>query len=158
MRHILVPTDFSATAQAALEYAVTLCRDLRGRMTVLHVIFAEKIRNEFPGLDAIDYLSASAADKESASSDEKIESWKALALEKLNAAIMPEWRRDLKIDTMVLEGRPSESIIDHACQHEGDLIVMGTHGRGPVAHFFLGSVTENVLRSAKCPVLVVRKP
>jgi nucleotide-binding universal stress UspA family protein len=38
------------------------------------------------------------------------------------------------------------------------LIVMGTHGRGPVAHLFMGSVAERVVRMAPCPVLTVRHP
>jgi nucleotide-binding universal stress UspA family protein len=154
MRHILVPTDFSDTAQAALVYAVDLCRDLRGRLTVLHVVFAEKYENEFPGLDAFGYLSASA--NSAGRPEGTILQWKALAFEKLNSSIDPKWRDGLSIETVVAEGRPSKAIVEHACKHKGDMIVMGTHGRGPVANFFLGSVTENVLRSADCPVVVVR--
>lgn len=154
MRHIVVPTDFSETARAALRYAVNLCRDLRGRMTVLHVIFAEKYQNEFPGLDAFGYLSASVDLPGGA--EGTIEQWKALALDRLNASIDPKWREGISIETLVIDGRPSKAIVDYACADQGDMIVMGTHGRGPVAQFFLGSVTENVLRSSKCPVVVVR--
>jgi hypothetical protein len=39
-----------------------------------------------------------------------------------------------------------------------DLVVLGTHGRGPVAHMLLGSVAERVVRMAPCPVLTVRHP
>jgi nucleotide-binding universal stress UspA family protein len=38
-----------------------------------------------------------------------------------------------------------------------DLIVMGTHGRGPIAHMLLGSVAEKVVRKSPCPVLTVRE-
>ena len=60
------------------------------------------------------------------------------------------------IETAIEEGRPSLKIVEYARDHDVDMIVMGTHGRGPVAHFFLGSVAENVVRSADCPVLTVR--
>ena len=43
-----------------------------------------------------------------------------------------------------------------AQEHEVDLIVMGTHGRTGLAHMFLGSVAEKVIRHATCPVLVTR--
>jgi nucleotide-binding universal stress UspA family protein len=157
MRHILVPTDFSQAAQAAIDYAVDLCRDLGGRLTLLHVIFADRLQNEFPGLDALGYLSASRDEPQIASERGRdLEQWKAVALEKLNGCINAKWPTELAIDTVVVEGRPSERIVEHARTQNVDLIVMGTHGRGPVAQFFLGSVTENVLRSASCPVLVVR--
>ena len=159
MRHIVVPTDFSETARAALEFAVTLCRDLRGRLTVLHVIYTDKYRQEFAGLEALDYLSATAETVVAEPDrDEQVEKWKTKALEKLNAAIDPAWRKELTIEAVVAEGRPSDKIVEYARGNQGNMIVMGTHGRRPVAQFFLGSVTENVLRSADCPVVVVRHP
>ena len=58
MRHILVPTDFSETARAALEYAVELCQDSHDRITLLHVSDTEKaLPKRSSGLDAIGYLS-----------------------------------------------------------------------------------------------------
>jgi nucleotide-binding universal stress UspA family protein len=46
-------------------------------------------------------------------------------------------------------------IIEYAVDHEIDLIVMGTHGRGALRHLLMGSVAERVVRSAPCPVLTV---
>ncbi len=54
------------------------------------------------------------------------------------------------------EGKPFVEITNYARQHDIDLIVMGTHGRGGISHLLLGSVTENVIRTAPCPVLTVR--
>lgn len=48
------------------------------------------------------------------------------------------------------------TIIEFAKQTHVDIIVVGTHGRGPVGHFLMGSVAEHVVRNAPCPVLVVR--
>ncbi len=53
-------------------------------------------------------------------------------------------------------GTPCEKIIEVATKEEIDLIVMGTHARTGIAHFLIGSVTEKVIRTAPCPVLVIR--
>jgi nucleotide-binding universal stress UspA family protein len=53
---------------------------------------------------------------------------------------------------------PALTIVEYAQNHEIDLIVMGTHGRGALAHLFMGSVAERVVRLARCPVLTVRHP
>ena len=55
-------------------------------------------------------------------------------------------------------GQPFVEIIRYAREKNVDVIVMGTHGRGAVAHMLLGSVTEQVVRMASCPVLTVRDP
>ena len=65
-------------------------------------------------------------------------------------------RKDLPSE--VLTGSPARTIVDAARQHQCDLIVMGTHGRHGMAHLLLGSVAERVVRTAACPVLVVRRP
>ena len=51
---------------------------------------------------------------------------------------------------------PVEEIVDYAKEKNIDLIVMGTHGRGWLAHVLMGSVAEKVVRKAPCPVLTVR--
>jgi len=58
--------------------------------------------------------------------------------------------------TSVSVGRPFAEIIAYAREHEIDMIVMGTHGRGAIAHMLLGSTTEKVVRKAPCAVLTVR--
>jgi nucleotide-binding universal stress UspA family protein len=58
----------------------------------------------------------------------------------------------------VRSGSPAAEIIRYAEDRSIDLIVMGTHGRGIVAHAVMGSVAEKVVRTAPCPVLTVREP
>ena len=60
------------------------------------------------------------------------------------------------MSTEVFVGRPVAAIVEAAKMRKADLIVMGTHGRGALAHLVLGSVAERVLRTAQCPVLTVR--
>ncbi len=55
-------------------------------------------------------------------------------------------------------GHAFMEIIQYATDNAIDMIVMGTHGRGPVKHLLLGSVAERVVRKASCPVLTVRQP
>ena len=54
-----------------------------------------------------------------------------------------------------LEGSPAELILSQAENSRVDLIVLGSHGRGPLSHLFLGSVADGVLQRARCPVLIV---
>ena len=58
--------------------------------------------------------------------------------------------------TSVRMGRPFAAIIDYARTNDICLIVMGTHGRGAIAHMLLGSTTEKVVRKAPCAVMTVR--
>ena len=159
MRHILVPFDFSEAAQAALAYAVELSQQVPGRITLLHVIYTAKVTETLLGLDALEYLSKTLelpAVSAGIAPSFNVDEVKKVAREKLEESIDATWRERVPIETAFEEGRPSIKIVDYARDHEVDLIVMGTHGRGLVAQFFLGSVTENVIRSATCPVLTVR--
>jgi len=60
------------------------------------------------------------------------------------------------VDFLVWEGDPGEAIIDAAQAESADMIVVGSHGRGAVGRFLIGSVSDHVVRNAWCPVLVVR--
>ncbi len=60
------------------------------------------------------------------------------------------------VSTIVeLEGNPAELILTEAENSRVDLIVLGSHSRGPLSHLFLGSVADGVLQRARCPVLIV---
>src|SRR5205823_3854484 len=77
--------------------------------------------------------------------------------ERLERLLTDTDRRELRVTTaQITSVAPAREIVEYA-QREGiDLIVMGTHGRGPVGHLLLGSVAERVVRAAPCPVLTVR--
>jgi nucleotide-binding universal stress UspA family protein len=60
------------------------------------------------------------------------------------------------VDFLVWEGDPGEAIIDAAQAEGADMIIVGSHGRGAVGRFLIGSVSDHVVRNASCPVLVVR--
>ena len=64
----------------------------------------------------------------------------------------------IRVRSEVLSGKPTESLAEYASKNGVDLIVMATHGRSGVSHWYWGSVAERVLRSACVPVLMVRAP
>ena len=140
LKNILVPHDFSDTSEAAMQYAFELARTFGAKLQVVHV--SEKARfemsTEFPlGLD----LSLEDAIRE-----------------RLLKIMATDAHRELQPSFQVLSGSPHVEIVRYAKDHAIDLIVMGTHGRGVVAHAVMGSVAEKVVRHAPCPVLNVRHP
>lgn len=60
------------------------------------------------------------------------------------------------ITTSVIDGTPKEAILDEAEKNEVDLIVMGSHGRGAIGRFLIGSVSQAITLHAKCSVMIVR--
>jgi nucleotide-binding universal stress UspA family protein len=143
LKRILVPIDFSETSEAALGHAVPLASAFSASMYVLHVV------------------------RRMLAETGKSEAWRPpLSLsEKDQGGVQEELRKLLERQTptvqaqaLVKVGSPFLEIVRCAKEMDIDLIVMGTHGRGPVAHMLIGSVAERVVRTAPCPVLTVRHP
>ena len=141
---ILVPLDFSAPSDAALECARTVARRFGATLRLLHVA-----DDPYRVLYSSDVL--------------------VPEVERLRAEIVREatgWLRDRVTEPDVTElgatvetiiGTPAGSIVEYADGNDIDLIVMGTHGRSGMSHVLVGSVTERVVRTASCPVLTVRE-
>lgn len=157
MRHILVATDFSDTAAAALAQAAKLASLSGAKITLLHVIFADKLNETLLGLDAMEYLSRAATAQEHYAPGQALARLREASEQKLNDQVAGVKGPRPSIETAVAEGRPSVEIAAFAEKHAVDMIVLGTHGRGTLGKAFLGSVADNVIRQAECPVLVVRK-
>ena len=140
---ILVPTDFSAHADHALEYAVTLARSFNAYIELLHVV-----EDPFAGggWGSEVYLSDIDGIRERAMTDATIR------LEACRAALLAH---TVPMTASVRMGRPAKTILEHADAVHADLIVMGTRGRTGLAHMIAGSVAERVVRTAPCPVLTV---
>lgn len=62
----------------------------------------------------------------------------------------------IEVSFLIWTGDPGDMIVEAAVAERADMILVGSHGRGAVGRLFLGSVSESVVRSAPCPVLVVR--
>jgi nucleotide-binding universal stress UspA family protein len=77
---------------------------------------------------------------------------------RLDGLLTAEDRRGLRVRTVVLTAAtPAPALIGWARDQQIELIVMGTHGRTGFAHFFMGSVAQEVVNTAPCPVLTVRR-
>jgi nucleotide-binding universal stress UspA family protein len=158
MKNILVPMDFSDAANSALSRAIELAGYTGGRVTLLHVIFLDKIKDDLLGLDALENLSHVMSMPTGAESYTPTMSGDILrraARERLEETAA-KLAAGAKVEFVVEEGRPSAEIVDYAGKHGIDLIVMGTQGRRGLGRAFLGSVADNVIRQADCPVMVMR--
>ena len=142
IKTILVPTDFSEPSTAALAYAKALAHALRASIHLLHV-------TQDPTAQPW------AEEAYPAALVEILEELKAQARKQLVAELSPSERKTYRSVVTVAVGVPFTRIIEYARNNEIDLIVMGTHGRGAIAHMILGSVTERVVRFAPCAVLSV---
>src|SRR4051794_7470894 len=77
--------------------------------------------------------------------------------EQLAQALVERGREEgVEVSFLVWTGAPGDMIVDAAQSERADMVLVGSHGRGAVGRFFLGSVSEHVVRHAPCPVLVVR--
>ena len=147
-KSILVPTDFSETSQVALNYGRVLADRFSSTLHVLHVV---------ANVD----VSAGTATFWGFSKSELRDRLEEEARHHLEA-LLPELD-GLKASLVTRFGHPRfgrafVEIVQYARDQNVDLIVMGTHGRGTVAHMLLGGVAEKVIRKAPCPVLVVHLP
>ena len=142
VQHVLVPIDFSTTADRALEYAMALAHQFHARLTVLHVLHLSPLE---------------LGEMEPAMSATYLEEQETEAQHLLQASLERVQRAGLQGDSLLVQGTPTQTIVDTAGEQGVDLIIMGTHGRTGLAHVFLGSVAEHVVRQAPCPVLVTRK-
>ncbi len=143
IKRILVPVDFSANSQRALDYAHGLALKFDAALHLVHVC-------EVPGMmtPALDAYAIAYTDWSQRLGEEA---------EKQLIKITPRSATST-VTTEVLFGLPASAIVEAAGTNNADLIVMGTHGHGAVMHVLMGNVAERVVRTAPCPVLTVREP
>jgi len=140
---ILVPVDFSEHAGRALDHAKTLAEKFNASLHLLTVVPDPYVLpNPGPWYVPlpVDYAEGLQKDADA----------------QLRGLLVPAEQTKYRAEFVVLFGDPSSEIVDYVKRASIDLIVMGTHGRGGLAHAVLGSVAEKVVRTASCPVLTVR--
>ena len=141
LKNILVATDFSEPSNVAVAYGRDLARNYNARLHVIHVVedvmlrYGAEIGMALPALQE-DLVKAARRDLEARLTDEDRQQLNAVAIIDTGANI-------------------AAAICGYAKNNAIDLIVTGTHGRGAVQHFLMGSVAERVVRTATCPVLTV---
>jgi nucleotide-binding universal stress UspA family protein len=127
---ILHPTDFSERSRYAFQPACSLARDHGARLIVLHVMPVPLVQEK--------------------------RLYREEMAEELNRLRAPDTQ--VQVEHRLEEGDAATQILRVALETGCDLIVLGTHGRTGLGRLLMGSVAEQVLRMASCPVLTVRAP
>jgi universal stress protein A len=146
IERILVPTDFGAASDAALRYARALAAQFGAAINLVHVFEEPLASGTFMG-DGIVTMPHDLRDALKRAAREQLDKRHAE-----HAQALPLSTHDL------LTGPAAKRIVERAKELDADLIVMGTHARGGLSHLLMGSVAENVVRTAKCPVLTTHEP
>lgn len=141
---ILVPTDFSAPSDAALEYAKILAGQFGASLHVLHVV------------DELLFTGPNGSEVYVAESPDLVTEVFEDAKVRLSHRVTAIERTRYRATSEIVTGATARSIVNYASERQMDLIVMGTHGRSGLDHLLTGSVAERVIRHAPCPVMTVR--
>jgi nucleotide-binding universal stress UspA family protein len=137
---ILVPADFSGCSEDAFRLGGALARDYRARLVVLHVPAP-------PPFVTYGELERAL---------QRPDGYRAELESRLRQVYQTE--APLGVEYRVEEGDPAGEIVRAAQEVGCDLIVMGTHGRAGLDHLLTGSMAEQVIQTAPCPVMTVKLP
>jgi nucleotide-binding universal stress UspA family protein len=135
---ILVTTDFSEVSDRALDYAIALARRYDARIYLAHVITPDPFQFAEPQLAQATY--------------EKV---RQAAEEGITDILISGKLRGVPHEVLMEEGNVWPTLDKLITEHEIDLVVVGTHGRGKVQKILIGSVAEEIFRQADCAVLTV---
>lgn len=131
-------TDLSSASEAATLRALDLAVDLGASVLAVSVIDPRALR--LPG----------------GAFSRRIDQVRAVREAEVQGLVARGRANGVKVDFLIWEGEPGEAIVEAATAEQVDLIVVGSHGRGAVSRFLIGSVSDHVVRNAPAPVLVVR--
>ncbi len=137
---ILIPTDFSESAENASLYALSLAEKYGSKIYVAHVIEPFTYTSDL-GIDMGDQYQV----------------MEATAKKFLDDIVTSIKEKHIDVEGILLSGEPFVEIIKYVKQEQINLIIMATHGRSGIEHMLLGSVAEKVVRKSPCPVLTVKK-
>lgn len=135
IQKILCPVDFSRPGRYAFDYACAFARRYGASLELLHVAEASAYAEDAPPSGRVSYEQSLKM---------QLEEW----------AKQAGCPAELHLRT----GIPHLEIVKRAGEIQADMIVIGTHGRTGMKHLMIGSVAEQVVRTAACPVLTVRHP
>jgi nucleotide-binding universal stress UspA family protein len=140
LKNILVATDFSESAAVALTYGRDFARTFNARVHLVHMVEDVMMRYSPEVAFGVPELQKNLEEN----------AWRSLR------ALITEDDRPFGIIPVVQTCiNIPQAVVDYAKTNAIDLIITGTHGRGPIKHLLMGSVAERVVRTAPCPVLTV---
>jgi len=152
IQKILYATDLSENSAYAGRYTVKMAEQNNAEVYVLHVLEPPKSPSFPPEEEKLKKLSAKQ---------------KEMAKDKMYKRLIQFCQQELQGNTNIIlsissievvEGDPAEKILQKADELKADMVVMGTHGKGWLAHTFLGSQAQKVLQRIKIPVLIIPLP
>lgn len=144
MKKILVPVDFNPLATSALRHAARLAQQDGAELIVMYADTFEP-PPEFTA-------------EQTATLAASIEASRRRTEEELARYAHEHVAETVAMQTEVREALPVEGILAAIADHQPDLVVMGTHGRGPLSRLMFGSVARAVLRASNVPVVTIDKP
>ncbi|MFO0204479.1 MAG: universal stress protein [Alphaproteobacteria bacterium] len=137
---MLIPTDFSPTANLAIEYGATLASEIHASVTLLHVVTPMMAS---PGMQGV------MADAKIAMMNDALENIK------MTASALSESYPEIKVNYLIAEGENTDTILEKAKETDADYIVMGTLGASGLGKKLFGSNTVNVMTHSRVPVIIV---
>ena len=144
-RKILVPTDFSEDSDLAFRMALSIALKYQARIFLLHVI-SNTVQQSLSDYCLDQSIVARVLSESIVFSNEKLQEEIDKNQQSGNIKVIPDVRK----------GQPYEEILKEASERKIDLIVISSHGKTGLQKYFIGSVTEKVMKEAKCPVLLIR--
>lgn len=142
-KKVLFCTDFSENSDCAFDYAFGIAKRDEGVLYILHVIPANKDRYNL----------------ERCLTKVELNRIKATLQEDREKAFNDRYLRHIKDKTKVQivtkSGQEDKKILEFARKEKIDIIVIGTHGRTGIEHFFIGSVAEKIIRHSRIPVFII---
>jgi nucleotide-binding universal stress UspA family protein len=139
IRRIAVPTDYSAAADVALEYAIEMAKKFNSDIALIHVLEEGAYAGIFAPSDKTEYVMREKAQMRLQDEAHRLEK-----------------EHGIRVSQQVRSGRIYDQIIEAANDAEADLIIMGTHGVSGWAEFFVGSNAFRVVTQSACPVLSIQ--
>src|SRR2546426_3149764 len=146
LKRVLVPTDFSERSRAAVAYGVAFVEEFGGSLHMLQVV-------SDPVGVGDDPVALPLPERKAVEQEIEAQAWK-----ELREMLSTEEHARLRTVLALEWGVPAIEILRYAKTHAIDMIAMATHGRSGVQRVLIGSVAENVVREAPCPVLTVHHP
>lgn len=144
-KNIIVPTDGSVNSKRALEHAIVLASSLGASITLVYVANIVSVISNFDQIpNASGYVTEQVA----------------LDMEEEGKGVLDDFAKEvpegIDVKTVFEVGSPGPAVLSVAKKYKADLIVMGSHGLGPLKGLFMGSVSSYVVTHSGCPVLIVK--
>lgn len=151
-KKIIIAYDGSDQSKRAMDHAAEMANTNKGTLVVLTVVPKESLPIlAEEGFGAVPITST----QEWADYQEKLKASYTKSQEEAVKGVKAKYPK-LKVDSILLDGRPSSTIVEQAEKTQADLIVMGSRGIGGISGWILGSTSRRVVESCTKPILVIK--